>query len=114
MDDLPEKDTPRAWIAAGIMLAAIGLAFVMLVYTTIRANAQELCAPASEVFPVWDEIHHERPVWEGVTNTPNGPVETVLLQSATGTWSMFLIRNGIACLTGAGQDGTPIETGKGV
>lgn len=116
MDDLPERETPRVWIAAGIFLAAITLAFVMLIYNSIRAEAQEqpLCAPANILIPQFAEIHKERPVWGGIIPLQQGPVEAILLQSARNTWTFLTIRGGVACIVAAGKDATPVETGKGV
>lgn len=116
MDDDFPKEFPRVWVAAGIFLAAIILAFVMVVFTSIRAHAQAqpLCAPASQIIPAWQKRLKESPIWEGVAPTEQGPVEFVLTQNPAGNWSLFTIRQGIACLVGAGKDGNPNELGKGV
>jgi hypothetical protein len=119
MDDLPEKDTPRAWIAFGILLAAVTLAFFMLVYTHVRAEAQEQqhCGPAEILLRQFSEIHKERPVWEGTVHSETGPVEVILLQGDKNTWTLFSIQGSIqgavACVIATGKDATPIAD-KGV
>jgi hypothetical protein len=115
MDDLPEKDTPRAWIAAGIFLAAILLAATMLVYNTVRAEAQQqqFCGPAEILLRQFSEIHKERPVWEGTVHSETGPVEVILLQGDKNTWTLFAIQGDTACILASGKDATPIAD-KGV
>jgi hypothetical protein len=115
MDDLPEKESPRVWIAAGIFLAAITLAFFMLVYTHVRAEAQErqVCGPAEILLRQFSEIHKERPVWEGTVHSETGPVEVILLQGDKNTWTLFAIQGATACILASGKDATPIAD-KGV
>lgn len=116
MDDLPEKETPRAWIAAGIFLAAFALAFFMLVYTTVRAEAQDkaICAPAEVILRQYSEVMKEKIVWEGTMPTEQGPLEFIILQSEGGKWSLFVSQQGVACLRAKGDGGTPNDLGRGV
>lgn len=114
MDDLPERETPRVWIAAGIFLAAITLAFVMLVYNSIQAHAQQVqCAPIRSVVDML-AVSKERVLWGGVTKTAQGVSEILLFQSPQETWTLVTVQNGIGCIVAEGRDGTPIETGRGV
>ena len=120
MDDFP-AEKPRFWIAMGLLLTAFALAVVMSVFLTVKAHAQEpppangpICAPMAHLIPAWQEVHQERVVWEGTSPTPQGPIELVLLQSASGTWSLFVVQGGIGCLRAAGNSGTPVATDKGV
>ena len=106
MDDFPTREPPRFWIAFSILCAAFALAFIMLVYSSIRAEAQEqapICAPLSHLVPAWEEVHKEKIVWEGVMPTPQGPLEFVLFQSDKGGWSLFVVQGGIACLRAGGR-----------
>lgn len=114
-DDFPQGGRPFL-VTLGILLSAFALAAVMLIYTSIRAEAQQapLCVPASVLLPQWAEIHKERPVWGGVVPSDAGPIEMILLQSDKENWTLITIRGGIACVIAAGSDATPIETGKGV
>jgi len=116
MDDLPEKEPPRVWIAAGIFLAALTLAFVMLVYTSINAHAQQQrCTSLSTLIEDLGTKLQQRIVWEGTIPTPSGtPVEAMLFQSPKGTWTLIAVQGVTACLMAAGANATPIETGKGV
>lgn len=112
-------DDKRAWFAyfaAGAGLIALALLALLLMTPQAHAQApqQPICAPMSQLVPAWQEVHSERIVWEGVTATPSGPIELVLFQSEKGTWSLFVVQGGIACLRAAGQSGTAIQTGKGV
>lgn len=120
MNDLPEKDTPRAWIAAGIFLAAILLAAFMVVYTTVTAKAQEqpLCAPAEILLRQFSEIHKERVVWQGVIPRDTGPIEVLLMQSDKNTWTLFSVESSVngavACIVASGRDANPSLADKGV
>ena len=110
MDDFPQEP-PRFWIAFGIFVAALILTFSMMLYT---AHAQRLCAPASQIIPAWKDRLNEAPIWEGLGANGSGPLEYVLTQSPSGSWSLFTIQSGIACLVRAGKNGNPNELGKGV
>jgi len=116
MEDLPEAEPKRFWIALGIFGIALIVATVMLVYTTITADAQEqpLCAPAEILLRQFSEIHKERPIWEGVVPQETGPIEIILMQGEKNTWTMFTIRGGIACIIASGQDANPSLADKGV
>lgn len=109
MDDLPERETPRVWIAAGIFLAAITLAFVMLVYNSIHAHAQQmLCVPGDALIRQTIEVKKQRPIWEGTIEAPGQPpAQIVITQSEKGAWSQFIIQNGTACLLFVGGDANP-------
>lgn len=106
MDD---KEPSRVWIVFGILLAAITLTFVMLVFTSVKAHAQEIpCAPAEAFLRQTIEFQKQRPVWEGTAPLPDMPPgEVVILQSEKGTWSLFLINQGRACLLAVGIDANP-------
>lgn len=116
MDDLPEREPPRFWIAFGVLCAAFTLAFFMLVYSSVRAEAQDrsICAPAKDLFPQYSAVLKEKIVWEGNVKLEQGVLEFVLFQGETGKWSLFVVQDGIACLRAQGQNGTPNELGKGV
>ena len=117
MDErLPDEKPARAWLWYFIaMVALIGVALVMLGTGTAKAQApQNLCAPLSQIVPAWRDTHKEQIVWEGVSPTPNGPVELILFQSEKGTWTLFIVQGGLACMRAAGNAGSPIQTGKGV
>lgn len=116
MDDDFPKEPPRFWIAVSIFVATLALIVFMLVYTTVRAHAQEqpLCAPAEILLRQFSEIHKEQPVWEGVVPQETGPIEVILLQGAKNTWTLFTVRGGIACIIASGRDATPVLTDKGV
>jgi hypothetical protein len=120
MDDSSDfrRETPRFCIAFSLFSAALAVAVVMSVILTVKAHAQQppqnLCAPLSQIVPAWRETHKEQIVWEGVSPTPNGPIELVLFQSSTGSWTLFIVQQGIACMRAAGNGGTEIQTGKGV
>lgn len=109
MDDLPERETPRVWIAAGIFLAAILLAAGMMLYTGTRAHAQQmLCVPGDTLIRQTIEVKKQRPVWEGTIEAPGQPpAQIVITQSEKGAWSQFIIQNGTACLLFVGGDANP-------
>jgi hypothetical protein len=98
-----DKEPPRFWIAFGILCITFALCFVMLVYNSVQAHAQEqpLCAPAEILLRQFAEIHQEKPIWEGVVPRDGKPIEG----SVSGP---------IACIVASGRDGASIETGKGV
>lgn len=108
MDDKPAS--AWFWYFIGIWVL-IGVALIMLGTGTARAQQPPLCAPLSQLVPAWEKIHNERIVWEGVSPTPQGPIELVLFQSEEGTWSLFMVQGGIACLRAAGGDATPLDRG---
>jgi len=122
MDDFPDEKPGIAWTV--YLVAIVGLIAVALMALLVLpppAHAQEpppsngpICAPMAHLIPAWQEVHKERVVWEGTSPTPQGPIELVLLQSASGTWSLFVVQGGIGCLRAAGNSGTPVATDKGV
>lgn len=117
MDDFPQEP-PRFWIAFGLMCAALLLAFVMMVFTSIRAEAQEmLCVPGDVLIRQTIEVKKQTPVWEGTIEAPGQPpAQIVITQSEKGGWSQFIIQNGTACLLFVGTDANPPipPQGKGV
>jgi hypothetical protein len=120
MDDFHNEKPGIAWTVYLVAIAGlIAVALMALLYLTPKAQAQEpppgpICAPMSHLIPAWQEVHKERVVWEGTSPTPNGPIELVLMQSASGSWSLFAVLNGIGCLRAAGNSGTPVATDKGI
>lgn len=114
-DDFPEKEPARVWIVAGVFLAAITLVFVMLVYTSTQAHAQQmLCAPADVFIKQMVEVKKQRPVWEGTVPLPENHVAEALIMQSEKEWSFFVIHQGQACLMAAGIDANPpIETDDG-
>lgn len=76
------------------------------------AFAQQPCFPAAEVISNLISKYAERPVWEGVVNIENGPVQIVLLQSKEGGWTLLSLRGQTACIMATGEDGTSIEIGE--
>jgi hypothetical protein len=113
-DDFP-KEFPRVWVLAGVWLAALLLAAVMVLYTSTRVEAQEapLCAPADIVIRQFSEIHKEPVAWEGTVPLEGEVAQVILLQGDKNTWTLFSVRRGIACIIASGRDGTPIND-KGV
>jgi hypothetical protein len=116
MDNLPEKESPRVWIAAAFFLVAILLAATMLLYTSTRVEAQDqaICAPADVLFKQFGEVVKEKIIWEGEMKLEQGVLEFVLFQGEKGNWTLFVVQDGIACLRARGGAGTPNELGKGV
>lgn len=116
MDDDFPKEFPRVWVAAGIFLAAIILAFFMVVFTSIRAEAQEqpLCAPLGELTAQLKATYNETPIW-GATEG-QGPQRLVLYQSPDGkTWTLVrLMSPHIGCFIAGGKDAILVQSGKGV
>lgn len=115
-DDFPPREPPRFWIAVSIFVATLALIVFMLVYTTVRAEAQEqaICAPAEVILRQYSEVMKEKIVWEGTMPTEQGPLEFILLQSESGKWSLFVSQQGVACLRAKGDGGTPNDLGRGV
>jgi hypothetical protein len=113
MDDFPQKETPRFWVALCIFGVAIILAVVMSVFLTVKAHAQQQCPPLESMIDELGKKYQEQIVWQGVAPTPRGPVEVMLFQSPKGTWTIIQVVGITACPLGAGTDATPIETGKG-
>lgn len=120
MDDLPEKEPPRFWIAFTVLCAAFTLAFIMLVYNTIRAEAQQQCARMDGLIKGMEDAFHERKIWQGVKDTPQGPIETFLFQSESGSWTIVDVvgkdaaGKPVGCFVAVGKAGVPNELGKGV
>lgn len=87
----------------------------MLVYTTVRAEAQPACEPLAKVIDDLGSKFQEQIVWEG-TAVPRGgpPAQVLLFQSPKGTWTLLAVHGVTACLMAVGTDATPLETGKGV
>jgi hypothetical protein len=111
-----DKEPPRFWIAFSILCITFALCFVMLVFNSVRADAQELlCVPGDALIRQTMEVKKQVPVWEGTIPVEGQPpAEAVLTQSEKGGWSIFLIQNGTACLLFAGTDANPpINPGKG-
>jgi hypothetical protein len=117
MDDLPRAEPPRFWIAFSILCITFALAFVMLVFNSVRADAQDgsICAPADVLFRQFSEVVKEKIIWEGTMKLEQGVLQFVLFQSESGgNWTLFTVQEGIACLRAKGEAGTPNELGKGV
>jgi hypothetical protein len=124
MDDFPPREPPRFWIALGIFASLIAVALVMLTVMTIRAEAQEqapLCARMDGLMKGMEEAFHERKIWQGVKNTPQGPIETFLFQSEDGkSWTQVDVvgkdeaGKSVGCFVALGTNGVPNDMGKGV
>lgn len=121
MDDFPNEKPGIAWTVYLVAIVGLIAIALMALFSLTPAHAQEqppangpICAPMSHLIPAWQEVHKERVVWEGTSPTPQGPIELVLLQAASGSWSLFAVLNGIGCLRAAGNSGTPVATDKGV
>jgi hypothetical protein len=114
MDDFPRAEPPRFWIAFSILCITFALAFVMLVFNSVKADAQQQnCVPLERLITDLGEKFKERIEWQGVVNSPQGPIETMLFQSKKGTWTFVTVRGVTACILAAGESGTPIgETGE--
>lgn len=121
-DDLPEKESPRVWIAAGIFLAAIVLATVMMVYTSIRAEAQEqqpTCVHMDRLVEAMEKVFKQRLIWQGVVDSPIGKTETFKFQSETGAWTDVDVvgkdpmGKAVGCFMRSGTNGVPNELGRG-
>lgn len=115
MDDYPQE-RPRFWIAFSILCIALAVAFVMVVFTSTRVEAQEqpLCAPADILFKQFEAVVKEKIIWEGTMPVEQGVLEFVLFQNEKGNWTLFVVQDGIACLRARGEAGTPNDLGKGV
>ena len=116
MDDFPDEKPGIAWTV--YLVAIVGLiavALMALLYLTPKAHAQEgkLCAPADGLFKRFASLVDERPIWEGSMKVPQGVLQFVLFQSEKGTWTLFVVQDGIACMRARGEAGTPNELGKG-
>lgn len=109
MDDLPDREPPRFWIAVSIFVVALALTVFMLVYNTVRAEAQQQCPPLSALVEELGTKYGERIVWEGTAPTPQGAFEIMMFQSPKGTWTIVQVQGTQACMFAAGKDGTPIE-----
>jgi hypothetical protein len=118
MDDLPPSITPRFWIAFGILCITFALAFVMAVYSSVDARAQEhaqICAPAEVLLRQFSETHKKRVIWQGVVPQETGrPIEIVLMQGEKNTWTMFTLTAGVACIVASGKDANPSLADKGI
>jgi hypothetical protein len=122
MDDLPRAEPPRFWIAFGILCITFALAFVMAVYSSVDAHAQQqtTCVLMDKLRDTMARAFHETPIWQGVANTPVGPVESFLFQSANGaTWTMVDVvgkdaeGSEVGCFVRRGTNGVPNDMGKG-
>ena len=121
MDDFPQEP-PRFWIAVSIFVATLALIVFMLVYTTVRAEAQPLqCVRMENLIKGMTEVLHERKIWQGVKNTPQGPIETFLFQSQDGkTWTIVDVLGKdatgkpVVCFVAVGTNGVPNDLGRGV
>jgi hypothetical protein len=115
MEDFPEAEPKRFWIALGIFGLALIVATVMLVYTTITAEAQDqaICAPADILFKQFEAVVKEKIIWEGTMPVEQGVLQFVLFQNEKGNWTLFVVQEGIACLRARGEAGTPNDLGKG-
>lgn len=114
MDDFPPEPR-RFWVAMGLLLTAFALAVVMSVFLTVKAHAQDktICLPAADLFPQFAAVVKEKIIWEGSMPVPQGVLQFVLFQSEKGTWTLFVVQDGIACMRARGEAGTPNELGKG-
>ena len=85
-----DKEPPRFWIAFSILCITFALCFVMLVYNSVQAHAQQPppCARMETIVKGMLEQFHERKIWQGIKSTAQGPTETFLFQSQDGkTWT---------------------------
>jgi hypothetical protein len=123
MDDFPRAEPPRFWIAFGILCITFALCFVMLVFNSVQAHAQQPppCARMETIVKGMLEQFHESLIWIGIKTTAQGPTETFLFQSQDGkTWTQVDVvgkdENGkpIGCFVGVGTNGNPNDMGKGV
>lgn len=116
MDDFP-RETPRFWIAFGILCVAA--AFCAIMAATTQAHAQEvdlpICGPGDAIIRQIKEVKKQRTAWEGVITLPGAPpAEAILTQDRKGNWSLFVVGPQGTCLIWIGEGGTaPIETGDG-
>jgi hypothetical protein len=111
-----DKEPPRFWIAFGILCITFALCFVMLVFNSVQARAQDgqICAPADVLFKQFSEVVKEKIIWEGEMKLEQGVLEFVLFQGEGGNWTLFTVQEGVACLRARGEAGTPNDLGKGV
>lgn len=105
MEDFP-PEKPRIRAAVYVFVAIIALAVIMLVYTSTRVEAQDLCAPA-ESLKQYGQALKEKVIWEGIMPVEQGVLEFVLFQNEKGNWTLFVVQQGIACMRGRGEAGTP-------
>jgi hypothetical protein len=118
MDDEPSS----AWLIylIGIWVLA-GVAFIVLGTGMARAQQQTVCVLMDKLRDTMARAYHETPIWQGVANTPVGPVESFLFQSANGaTWTMVDVvgkdaeGREVGCFVRRGTNGVPNDMGKGV
>jgi hypothetical protein len=125
MDDSSDfsREPPRFWIAFGILCITFALAFVMAVYSSVDAHAQQqtTCVLMDKLRDTMARAFHETPIWQGVADTPIGPVESFLFQSANGaTWTMVDVvgkdaeGREVGCFVRRGTNGVPNDMGKGI
>lgn len=107
--------SPRFCVAFGILLLTFVLAAVMSTSLVVKAHAQDraICAPADVLFRQFAEVVKEKIIWEGTMPVEQGVLQFVLFQSEKGTWTLFVVQNGVACMRARGEAGTPNELGKG-
>jgi hypothetical protein len=97
-----------------VYAVAFAIAVAACFYLVPRAYAQQQnCVPLETLVTDLGEKFKERIAWQGVVNSPQGPIETMLFQSKKGTWTFVTVRGVTACILAAGESGTPIgETGE--
>lgn len=104
------NDQPNPWTfglltVIAFLCLALGLTFLM----TPKARAQGVqCGPANEVEAALRDQHGESPAWVG--QSPGGPL--VLTLSEKGTWTIYLRKDGMACLLSSGKNGQLVDLPK--
>jgi hypothetical protein len=78
-------------------------------YTVIPKDT--VCAPVNEILKEIMEEYKEEPIWYGGRNSEDS--KTVLfVDRTTGSWSVVIMTNEIACLLDAGDESINVEKGK--
>ena len=65
------------------------------------------CSNPEHVFNVFEKDYGEKPTWVGKDKSTNSYI-TILKNKETGTWTIIQYDAVVACVLGAGEQGTPI------
>ena len=85
------------------------LMFAMPVFAQEQIEMTKLmkCSNAEFVLRHFLENYGEEPVWVGKDKSTNTYI-TILKNKEKGTWTIVQYDSGVACVLGAGEQGTPI------
>lgn len=92
-----------------VLLMILLIAAALLLATFAADAQQQPCAPLKDVQKELSGKYGEHPAWVGIDN--RGPV-MMTMNPTTGTWSIIVLRNGLACFLGAGDRGQLVDLPK--